>query len=262
MTRASVLLSLSLVVACDGSATIQRPSLPDRATWGAMTGPDRIAWAMRFATSEADFVEYLRSEPIPSDEPDQVVPIWRHRESQVDFVYVPPPSGATSGFLMARTELSQESWNRVMPTNPSKFPRSAYPVESVSWDESVAYCARFGFTLPTVAEWQWACESDPWATHPRLRRLRRSGIWAAQFEPRTIGEHRQSGWGLYDLLGSVWEWCVDEGVETNAGAHAVMGGGFRDSATRATCNQPGWCREGQLDVGFRPVVHVPTRKPK
>jgi len=115
-------------------------------------------------------------------------------------------------FWMARDEVSQAEWEALMGFNRSreKWPHRA--VEMVSWHEALEFCRRLSkldprheFTLPTEAQWEYACRAGTTSRHAfgnekLLRgdsRLDPGGPW---FENR---------FGLRHLHDSMFEWCLD-----------------------------------------------------
>jgi uncharacterized protein (TIGR02996 family) len=137
----------------------------------------------------------------------------------------------TKGFWLGQTPVTQSQWMAVMGTEPSHFKGDELPVEAVSWDDAVAFCAavreRFGVEarLPSEAEWEYAARSGtttpyywggaldgtqancdgnyPYGTKetgPHLRTTSAVGSYAG------VSPHP---WGLVDMIGNVWEWCGD-----------------------------------------------------
>lgn len=100
-----------------------------------------------------------------------------------------------------------------------------HPVVHVSWFDAVAYCQWVGGRLPTEAEWEHAAKAGSEATYPWGEELAPGGrhmcnIWQGKFPVLDTGEdgHRgtspvgsfpPNGFGIYDMIGNVWEWCSD-----------------------------------------------------
>jgi formylglycine-generating enzyme required for sulfatase activity len=118
-------------------------------------------------------------------------------------------------FELQTTEVTQAQWRAVMGNNPSHFQADNLPVEQVSWDDAQEFIRRLnaldmakGYRLPTEAEWEYACRAG--TTGPGFD-LSDVAWWHANSEDRThpVGQRRPNAWGLYDMLGNVWELCAD-----------------------------------------------------
>lgn len=142
---------------------------------------------------------------------------------------------ATAEFLMGRTEVTQEEFERVMGFNPSHYRGARRPVENVTWWDAIRYAnarsrreglapcydestgrsdrTRNGYRLPSEAEWQAAAaDGDPKTAHlgiastkdtqALLDLIREKGT-------REVGLGPPNRFGLYDMLGNVWEWTDD-----------------------------------------------------
>jgi formylglycine-generating enzyme required for sulfatase activity len=153
------------------------------------------------------------------------------------------------GFWMAKYLVTQGDYLAVVGSNPSHFtPSNGYaqdltrPVEQVHWNDATNYCAlltaqelaagripaNYAYRLPTESEWEYACRAGT-TTAFYLGSGLSSG--QASFDGRheydasagtinnpsginlqtttPVGSYPANGWGLYDMIGNVWEWCQD-----------------------------------------------------
>lgn len=137
----------------------------------------------------------------------------------------------TSGFWMGRYEVTQRQYLAVMGTNPSYYTGDLdRPVERVTWDDAVNYCAAltaqeratgrlpdgWEYRLPTEAQWEYACRAGTttqfsYGDDPAYAQLADYGWYDANSGSQThpVGQKLPNPWGLYDMHGNVWEWCLD-----------------------------------------------------
>lgn len=163
--------------------------------------------------------------PVPLGEP-QAAP------TQIDWVRIPAGSVTTdqgntisiaNDFEMARTPVTQAQWHAVMGTNPSKWKGDDLPVESVSWYDAVAFCEKIGARLPNELEWEYACRAG--TSGDRYGELDEIAWYCGNSDgqPHSVANKKPNAFGLYDMLGNVWEW-----TSTQEGSGRVDRGGSWD----------------------------------
>jgi eukaryotic-like serine/threonine-protein kinase len=203
-------------------------------------------------------------------------------------------------FFLGQTLVTQAQWQAVMGNNPSKFTGdSKLPVDSVRWLDSIDYCQKLSqktgrtYRLPSEAEWEYACRAgtttpfafgetitpeivnydgstDPYASADRGENRKKT---------TPVGIFPANGFGLYDMHGNLWEWCLDVWADHYNNApvdgsyrgdinskdklHVLRGGSWDNdpwccrSAYRNRIN-PSRVNYDGLDGGFR-VVYSPAR---
>ena len=155
----------------------------------------------------------------------------------MEFVWIPPGEfrmGSTSseadderpvtrvritrGYWLGKYEVTQSEWESVIGSNPSGFSDCGgnCPVEMVSWADVQGFIGRLNaragrevYRLPTEAEWEYAARAG--TAGDRYGSLDAIAWWRDNSGRRThpVGGKSANGWGLYDMLGNVWEWVQD-----------------------------------------------------
>ena len=104
--------------------------------------------------------------------------------------------------------------HRALPDWVSEHsPTDRHPVTGVSWYDAMAYAAWDGKRLPTEAEWEKAARGGlsgqkyPWGNAIDPSKANYSGHVG---KTAPVGRYAPNGYGLYDMAGNVWEWCLDK----------------------------------------------------
>ncbi|MBR0193234.1 MAG: formylglycine-generating enzyme family protein [Thermoguttaceae bacterium] len=200
----------------------------------------------------------------------------------------------TKGFWILETEVTQQMWQSVMGTNPSKFKGKHRPVESVSWNDCQEFCRKLSkvlkqpIQLPTEAQWEYACRAGtttPFSFGDTLNGDNANcdgkypyGTDTKGPSPETtveVSSYSPNEWGLYDMHGNVREWCSDwydeeyysnspkkdpenktaSSFRVNRGGSWDCSAGFCRSANRSRLAP----EEKDSDLGFR-ICFVPGQE--
>jgi len=192
-------------------------------------------------------------------------------------------------FYLGRYEVTQEQWQEVMGSNPSRFKGPRLPVESVSWNGCQVFLQKLEektgrkFALPTEAQWEYACRAGTttrWSFGDDDAAINDYAWNGAKSGGTThpVGEKKPNPWGLYDMHGNVWEWCADRytkhtysnGVTTDPvgptladNSPVCRGGAWGDVPDYLRCayrNCLG-AAQGHHGIGLRCVLLVPDAQP-
>lgn len=181
-----------------------------------------------------------------------------------------------SSYYIGKFEVTQAQWKTVMGNNPSVFREGKvagednHPVENVRWKDVQDFLVKLNalergkkYRLPSEFEWEYAAragaEGDiPW---PEIQAMAQLGTTTTQ----PVGLKKPNAWGLYDMLGNVWEWVHDyynekifadpqppgQGTE-----HVLKGASFVGDVKNATYLTHAAGPGNGWDVGFRVVMEI------
>ncbi len=141
-------------------------------------------------------------------------------------------------FYFGQTQVTQAQWAALFPRTPvGARGNDRLPVHSINWLDAIAFCEQLSqktghrYRLPTEAEWEYACRAHTTTTfaygdtmlpsvanyngeHPYKRAPR--GEFRQQVTP--VANFPPNLFGLYDMHGNLWEWCLDEWFDNYVGA--------------------------------------------
>jgi formylglycine-generating enzyme required for sulfatase activity len=160
-------------------------------------------------------------------------------EKQRDSDEGPQHTVTIQSFFMGRFAVTQEQYQAVMGDNPSRSKGARRPVENISWDQASEFCDRlaqrtkksYRYRLPSEAEWEYACRAGTTTPFHYGETITSSlanynGDSTYSSEPKgkdrqettNVGSFPPNAFGLYDMHGNVWEWCLDTWHDNYNGA--------------------------------------------
>jgi len=195
-------------------------------------------------------------------------------------------------FWLGRYPVTQREYEKVMGQNPSRFKGENRPVEQVSWMEALEFCrklteqarsagslpAGYEYRLPTEAEWEYCCRAGSTGAYCYGDDEARLGDYAwydrnSNGETHEVGLKQANEWGLHDMHGNVWEWCLEAGewegkVKTDTYRDSVGDPVFISAGQVAGIRGGSWLDTGRdcrsaIRRAFVPVprrVYFPTQR--
>lgn len=208
------------------------------------------------------------------------------------------PFNILKPYYIQTTEVTEKQWFTVMGENPAYFQSLCgenCPIEKVSWFDVQEYITKLNkdyahpflvYRLPTEAEWEFAARAgtqrplyngdllNPYNRDYKLDKI--AWYWDNSGKrPHQVAQKEPNAWGIFDMLGNVWEWCQDwydvrylYGIEKDVDEplgdklRVVRGGGWYSFAWRNRCASRDGAAPSKAngDVGFR-LVAEPKIKP-
>lgn len=183
-------------------------------------------------------------------------------------------------FLLAKYAVTMELYDAITNSTLNIIENNYKPVVNISWNDAIAFCNVLskkaglkeyysisddgqivrcnldsnGYRLPYEAEWQYACKAGATGyTYGKLHDI----AWYnenSNGQIHAVGQKEPNAWGLYDMLGNVWEWCYDLYDEKVYGSYRIFRGGSWAEAARgcgATCRRRSHPTFHIDDLGFR-----------
>jgi hypothetical protein len=169
---------------------------------------------------------------LPSNHVDRAVTLQQSRDFVANCGM--PMVWLSDGYWVGKYEVSQRVFEQVAGYNPSTFRRPSRPVETVSWEQATAFCEKlneeeskagklpkgFHYSLPTESQWDFYSAD---ASLDTAATSRNSTLSSTQ----DVGASEPNKYGLYDTIGNVWEWCLDN--YDDRGDHSLRGGSWLSS---------------------------------
>ncbi|MCI5126262.1 MAG: formylglycine-generating enzyme family protein [Candidatus Electrothrix sp. AR5] len=184
-------------------------------------------------------------------------------------------------FRMGKYEVTQGQWLKIMGTNPAHFQKGdSYSVERVSWDDSQGFIKKLNiktgkqYRLPTEAEWEYACRANSTGKYCGGDKLNDLAWYSENSGKSThpVGKKQSNSFGLHDMSGNVWEWCLDRydanyystspqdnpTGSSSGSKHSIRGGSWFNSpgSVRSVYRYGNSPDDRVDDLGFRLVLPV------
>jgi sulfatase modifying factor 1 len=179
-------------------------------------------------------------------------------------------------YYIGKFEITQSQWKKVMGNNPSvfqgkEFPNAdSLPMENISWVEAQMFITKLNqlekkkrYRLPTEFEWEYAARAGATKdiSWEDIRLTAQLGMRSTQ----PVGRKQPNAWGLYDMLGNVWEWVsdpynekmfADPHPQKKGKQHVLKGASFAGDVKNATYMTHAGGPGNGWDVGFRIVMET------
>ncbi len=176
-------------------------------------------------------------------------------------------------YYIGKFEITQAQWQKVMGSNPSIFKNDSsanQPVDNITWKDAQAFIKKINaldkqhiYRLPTEFEWEYAARAG--AEDDISWKDIQSTAVLGGVSPKNIGTKKPNVWGIYDMLGNVWEWVQDvynekifaDPVSSGSGKeHVLKGSSFTGDVKNATYMTHAGGPGNGFDIGFRIVMEA------
>jgi formylglycine-generating enzyme required for sulfatase activity len=182
----------------------------------------------------------------------------------------------TKGFWLGRSEVTVAAYRRIAGSVGAQMPEAPnfnagwdnqnMPISNVTWDDATVFCGLAGGRLPTEAEWEYAARGGN--REARYRQIDQAAWYSNNSgqTPHEVAQKRANGFGLYDVLGNVWEW-VNDWYDQNyyqrspsqdptgpasGSTRVVRGGAWNSDPSAVRVSHRDWAIPGDCGVcGFR-----------
>jgi len=205
--------------------------------------------------------------------------VYKKAQQMAKQAYMPGFNVTISrAYYIGKFEVTQGQWKKIMGNNPSYFKGDKikddgdrHPVENVNWKDAQAFIKKLNelekgkavYRLPTEFEWEYAARAGAqddisWAN------INATAV-IAQTHTHVVGEKKPNAWGLYDMLGNVWEWVqdyynekifADPAPPAKGKEHVLKGSSFTGDVKNATYMTHAAGPADGWNVGFRVAMEV------
>lgn len=232
-------------------------------------GPPRLTsvdgfWMDKTEVTNAEFAAFVAA--------TRYVTVAERKGTSGAAVFVMPSGNAN---LSSATQwwryVDGANWKHPGGPDTSIDGRENFPVVALAYEDIAAYAKWKGHALPTEAQWEWAARGGkPRAEHDQPKD---ANTWQGVFPIIDTGEdgftgvapvgcYKANAYGVYDLIGNVWEWTSDDFPNRDAKSRVIKGGSFLCAPNyclryRAGARQPQEENLGASHLGFRTVLVAP-----
>jgi formylglycine-generating enzyme required for sulfatase activity len=162
--------------------------------------------------------------------------VWVSPSTQMEFIKIPGGCflmGSNNGFdfeapahkvcvdsfYLGKYEVTQKQWSIFQEIDNSKFKGDNHPAQRVSWNDAKTYLEKLNkaektsqYRLPTEAEWEYAARGGTSTEFFWGDKINNDYVWyfgTSNYRAHPVGLKKTNPFGLYDILGNVWEWVED-----------------------------------------------------